>query len=103
MAAIKGNSKIKLTRDYVKKEIENWYVQDTVHTPDGDLVQVTCYPAYNPPTHIEKYVKNLKEDFSKFRHLFSEPNSCDSSIYNMQSKALGDRGIMCWTVVVPGF
>ena len=50
-----------------------------IRTPDGDLTQQSlCFRA-DPPSPIEKPIKNLVADFPKFRWLINEPIGLDEA------------------------
>jgi uroporphyrinogen decarboxylase len=74
-----------------------------VHTPDGDLTQTTVYPRDNPGTAVEKLIKDLKNDYKKIRHLFSDAVSCDDTVYREQRRAIGNQGMICVFASPPGF
>lgn len=93
---------LEVDRKVIKKDVDCWEVQTTYHTPDGDLTELMVSPRNNPPTHIEKYVKNFKEDFKKFKHFFSEVTGYDDSLFRQQKKELGELGIMCVPIGTPG-
>ena len=82
---------------------EYWTVQYITHTPDGTLTQVMHSPSDNPSTMVEKYLKDLRRDFKKIRHLYSGVESYDASTYWQQRKAMGEDGIVCVNISVPGF
>lgn len=89
------------TRDYIK---DGRHVRRFVaHTPYGDLEQeYTCFEA-DSPTFTEKYIKDFKEDFKKFKYLFPDIVGYDDSCFQMQKKELGEDGIMGVGVFPPGF
>lgn len=75
----------------------------TAHTPYGDLSQeYTCFVA-DSPTFTEKYIKDFKEDFKKFKYLFPKIVGYDDEYYRMQVKELGQDGMMGIGVFPPGF
>jgi len=84
------------------KHKDRWEIRNRIRTPDGDLFTATAYPSSNPPTNVERAVKNFKEDFNKIRHFYSEVTGYDDTLYQHQKEALGDLGIMCISISVPG-
>lgn len=99
----KPESEISTESKILRRDEEKWEVMTILHTPDGDLRQVSVHPRNNPGTVVEKYVKNFKEDFKKLRHLYSDVVSCDASIYWQQKKEMGDTGMICCYIDPPGF
>ena len=99
----KTKSKISTENKIVKKSADRWEVLTTLHTPDGDLTQYTIYPKDNPSTAVEKYIKDFKKDFKKIKHLFSDVVSYDDSIYRRQKIDMGEHGMICCGISVPGF
>lgn len=71
-------------------------------TPEGSLFEKVIYYIDNPPTKIEKMVKNIKEDFPKIRHLYSDITGYDASNVPYYREICGDRGIFCLGVTYPG-
>jgi uroporphyrinogen decarboxylase len=93
---------------YTQKEVvhqgsDRWIVRFTTHTPDGALTETMVSPADNPSTMTEKLVKNFKEDFKKIRHLYSGVDAYDATTYRQQKEAMGDHGMICVYIAVPGF
>ncbi|HHY83223.1 MAG TPA: hypothetical protein GX505_11200 [Clostridiales bacterium] len=89
--------------EIISKTKEKIVVRNTYETPKGELSKVTVYPWDNPPTIIEKLIKNFKDDFSKFIYLMQAPVDYDDETLIQQKKALGEDGIMCINVPAPGF
>jgi len=99
----KLKSDITVDKQVIRQDAEKWVVRYVIHTPDGDLTQTQVSPVDNPSTMTEKLVKNFKEDFKKFRHLFPGVTSYDATTYWQQKKAMGERGMICVGIGVPGF
>ena len=78
-------------------------VLTVIHTPDGDLRQVTVYPKDNPCTVTEKLIKDFEADFPKLRHLYSEVVSYDATRYRAERAEVGDTGMLSCGVYPPGF
>ena len=87
----------------IYKEKDQWIVHSVFHTPDGDLTQKLIAPHDNPGTLTEKLIKDFPKDFKKIRHFFSGVESCDPTTYLQQKKLMGDQGMICVWVGVPGF
>jgi len=96
-------SKITSESKVIRRNKEKWVVRTVYHTPDGDLTQTMVSPRDNPSTMTEKVVRNFKEDFKKVRHFFSGVVSCDASTYLQQKKEMGENGMICVYIGVPGF
>lgn len=94
--------KVSVERMVVRQEAEKWEARNTYHTPDGDLTELIVYPKSNPPTHIEKVVKDFKADFRKYKHFFPKITGYDGELYRQQKKELGELGMMCNIIIPPG-
>ena len=90
-------------KEVVWRDSEKWIVRYVTHTPDGDLVQTQVSPKDNPSTMMEKMIKDFKEDFKKIRHLYPEVIGCDAARYRQQKEEMGEAGMICVYVSVPGF
>lgn len=98
----KLKSHIEIDEKIVRRDAGRWEVRRTCHTPDGDLMELMVSPVDNPPTLIEKLVKDFEKDFSKYRHLYSGVTGYDGSIFAQQKKELGELGMMCVWISPPG-
>jgi uroporphyrinogen decarboxylase len=96
-------SEVSSDKEVIWRDDDKWVVRYVIHTPDGDLTQTLVSPKDNPSTMTEKMVKNFKVDFKKIRHLFSGVVSYDASMYHQQKKAMGENGMICVYISVPGF
>ena len=101
--AFKLKSEVHEEKEVVWRDEEKWIVRWVIHTPDGDLTQKQVSPRDNPSTMTEKLIKDFKQDFKKIRHLFSGVVSYDASNYLQQKKAMGEHGMICVYIGVPGF
>ena len=73
------------------------------HTPAGDLEEeVTCYRA-DSPTYTEMPVKDIVEDFEELRYLLRPPTGYDASEFEASRREMGEDGIVCIHIGVPGF
>jgi uroporphyrinogen decarboxylase len=90
-------------RKITRRDPERWEVHTVIHTPDGDLAQHMVSPSDNPSTMTEKPIKNLKDDFKKVRHLFADVVGYDDTRYREQQREMGDHGMICVPIDVPGF
>lgn len=88
--------------EVLSKTADRLTVRYTYETPKGELSKVVVYPSDNPPTNVEKLIKDLKEDFEKFTYLMQTPISYDGEVFNRQKKSLGENGIMCVPATAPG-
>ncbi len=98
----KLDSRIDMENIITKKTAERWMVRTIYHTPDGDLNEVVANPIGDAPSHIEKLIKDFEKDFIKIRHLYSNVAGYDGSLFELQKKELGELGMMCVCVEVPG-
>lgn len=85
------------------KERDHWEVKTIFHTPDGELTQTLYSPWDNPSTMIEKPVKKFRQDFKKLKHFYSDVIGYDASTYWQQKKEMGESGMICCYIEVPGF
>ncbi len=99
----KLKSEVVIEKEVVWRDDEKWVVRYVIHTPDGDMTQTLVSPKDNPSTMTEKMIKNFNEDFKKIRHLFSGVVSCDAGTYLHQKKEMGENGMICVYIAVPGF
>ena len=99
----KTKNKVESKTRIVKKEPEYWEVHTTLITPDGDLTQMAVCPRNNPGTLVEKYIKDIKADFKKIRHLYSDVIGYDDSEYRRQKKEMDEQGMICCGSATPGF
>jgi len=88
-----------LNQSRVEREVEHVFdkhqdamIEKTVwRTPDGEMTQQSlCFRA-EPPTPIEKPIKNLEEDFPKFRWLLQEPIGLDMPVVEEMRAACEQR------------
>jgi uroporphyrinogen decarboxylase len=98
---VKGD--VTTDKEVIFRDGERWIVRHVTHTPNGDLVQTQVSPRDNPSTMTEKMIKDFKSDFPKIRHLYPEVLSSDASGYWEQKKAMGEHGMICVYIGVPGF
>lgn len=98
----KTNPPLDVSTQVKKSDNGFWEVRNTYHTPAGDLTEIIANPAVNPPTRIEKLIKNFKEDFEKYKYLFPEITGYDDSIFKEQKKELGELGMMGFDINPPG-
>jgi uroporphyrinogen decarboxylase len=73
-------------------------------TSHGDLTHQTRYYRNQPPTLIEKPIKDLTEDLPKLEEYFDPcaVQSFGAEYYSLVKEKLGDRGVICLNVPVPG-
>jgi uroporphyrinogen decarboxylase len=99
----KLKSQVTTEKKVIQKQPDRWTVRFVTHTPDGDLTQTMVSPVDNPSTMTEKMVKDFKEDFKKIKHLYSGVTSYDAGTYWQQKKEMGELGMICVYIAVPGF
>jgi len=88
--------------DVISKTADRLTVRHTYETPKGELSEIKVYPSDNPPTIVEKLIKDLKDDFDKFVYLLQTPVRYDAEVFERQKKSLGESGIMCVCAIAPG-
>ena len=105
---------IPFVRQNVQAEWRSEYVFDKdrdamlrksiVHTPDGDLTQEEVCFRWDPPATSIKLIKDLREDFKKFKWLFPMATGVDASELEVQRNACRKRNYAFGvTVTYPGF
>ena len=100
----KTNSKITFETKTIKDTYDVKEYLTIMHTPDGDLTSKTVAPRDVPSTTTEKFVKDIKEDYKKLRHMFTfEYLDYDKTYYLEQKKEMGDTGMICCFIDCPGF
>jgi uroporphyrinogen decarboxylase len=78
--------------------------RSTVRTPEGDLNQEDLCFRWDPPSTTQKLIKNLREDFKKFKWVFSTPTGVDYPALEVQREACRKRDYAFGvTVTYPGF
>jgi len=71
------------------------YIERVLYkTLAGNLTETVVYPEYDPPTKVEKVVKDFIEDFEKYKLFYPEIDSYDSSIFDIQKMEFGNRGVI---------
>ncbi|MHB1483931.1 MAG: uroporphyrinogen decarboxylase family protein [Saccharofermentanales bacterium] len=98
----KSNPEYTYKRDISKDGEGNVIAAEIFDTPKGKLTSRTIYPEQNCDTHIEKLIKDFKEDFPKYKYLFPDLTGYDDSHYQQQKKELGELGMMCVGCFPPG-
>ncbi|MHB1484208.1 MAG: uroporphyrinogen decarboxylase family protein [Saccharofermentanales bacterium] len=98
----KHKSQVSYESKIIRSSPEIWEVQHIIHTPDGDMTQTLVSPWNNPSTLTEKPMKDIREDFKKVKHLFSDVIGYDDTIYKQQKKEMGDQGMICCFISPPG-
>ena len=99
----KQKSDVRYETAVVGRRADRWEVRTTIRTPDGDLSSLSVYPRDTACTITEKPVKNFAADFKKLRHLFSDVVSCDTSLYEQLRNEMGEQGMVCCWIGLPGF
>lgn len=94
--------RIPVAAEVARRTDDRWDVKKTYHTPLGDLTELTACPRRDPPTPIEKLVKDFKADFGKYKCLFSKITGYNGTVFRQQKKELGELGIMGCDVNPPG-
>jgi uroporphyrinogen decarboxylase len=108
------NSRVEQTTELVFDKNQDAMIEKTlIRTPDGDMTaQSLCYRA-DPPSPIEKPIKDFDEDFKKYKWLLQEPTGLDMAVVEEMRAAcelrnqafglcLGYPGFQGWMSVVEG-
>jgi len=108
------NSRVERTVELVFDKDRDAMIEKTlIRTPDGDMTaQSLCYRA-DPPTPIEKPIKDLATDFTKYKWLLQEPTGLDLTVIEEMRSAcevrkqafglcIGYPGFQGWMNVVEG-
>lgn len=100
---VKTESEVSHEWKVTRKTDDRWEVRGVYRTPDGDLTYASVTPKDNPTTMVERPVKDFAKDFRRLRHLYAPPVSVDAAVYREQRKEMGESGMICIGVDVPGF
>ena len=92
------------SEETIVSRTEERLVRRTVtHTPAGDLESEVTYYVADPPTQTVKPIKDVVADFEKLRYLVQVPTGYDDSVYRQARREMGERGVVCINIGVPGF
>lgn len=98
-------SQVERRVEYVFDKTQDAMIEKTLlRTPDGDLTQqFLCFRA-DPPSPIEKPIKNLVADFPKYRWLLQEPAGVDrAAIEEMRAACEQRQQAFGLCIGYPGF
>ncbi|MHA2295804.1 MAG: uroporphyrinogen decarboxylase family protein [Candidatus Hodarchaeales archaeon] len=99
---IKQKTKEKIIRD----QRERGYIdtKTVFKTSRGELAFITRYYSNQPPVVIEKPIKDLTRDLPKLAEYFdpSEISNYGVEYYTSIKEKMGDKGLVCLNVPVPG-
>jgi uroporphyrinogen decarboxylase len=78
--------------------------QTVIRTPDGEMTQQSLCYRHDPPSPIEKPIKDLAIDFPKYKWLLQEPASLDMPVVE-EMRAACDRRQQAFGLCIgyPGF
>jgi uroporphyrinogen decarboxylase len=109
-----GPSRVERVVERVLDKHKDAMIEKTrFRTPDGDMTQQSlCYRA-DPPSPIEKPMKDLAADFPKYKWLIQEPIGLDMQVWEEMREAcekrqqafgvcVGYPGFQGWMVAVEG-
>ena len=88
--------------DIVSRSEGRFVVRTTCDTPAGQLWSETTYYEADPPTATRKWIKDLKEDMPKVRHMIPKIVGCDDAPLREQMAYSGDDAAVGVCVGVPG-
>ena len=63
-------------------------------TPAGNMTETIVYPNDNPPTTVEKVIKDFLRDFEKYKYRYPRIEDYDDSVFKIQREELGDMGVI---------
>jgi uroporphyrinogen decarboxylase len=63
---------------------------------------MSFHPRNDPLAVTKRFVKDLKSDFKKLKHFYSQILSYDDTEYKLQKKAMGEMGMICVYIDPPG-
>jgi uroporphyrinogen decarboxylase len=85
-------SRVDRTTELVFDRDRDAMIQKTlIRTPDGDMTQQSLCFRHDPPSPIEKPIKNLAVDFPKYRWLLQEPAGLDMPVLEEMRAACDQR------------
>jgi uroporphyrinogen decarboxylase len=86
------------------KDRDAMHRQTLVRTPDGDLTQEDICFRWDPPSTSSKLIKNLREDFKKYKWLVPMATGVEPHGLEVQKEACRKRNYAFGvTVTYPGF
>jgi uroporphyrinogen decarboxylase len=95
-------AEIREKREVLSHTLDRLTVRHTYATPAGDLTEVWVYPAGDPPTRVEKMIKDFERDYPKFAYFQQTPTGYDAGVLQAQVAAMGEHGIVCAPIMAPG-
>jgi uroporphyrinogen decarboxylase len=75
----------------------------TWNTPAGELRGETIYAADTPPAPRIRPMRQLPEDFVRWRYTYPRITGYDDTPFRTMQRALGERGAISLTLPLPGF
>jgi uroporphyrinogen decarboxylase len=96
-----GNRKL-LVEDLRKLE-DRWVVRYRGHMNDCRYTTTTSYPVSDPPTPVEKMVKDLEAQWELIVQMFAPPVGYDPSLLKRQRAAVGEKAAFGISIGYPGF
>jgi len=79
-----------------QKYPDHWLVTNVIETPAGDLKFSRYSGIDNPPSGMEKLIKNFKDDFPKMKYLFAPITGYDRARYLEEKAMVGEDAVMCY-------
>ena len=87
----------------MQKTAERWTVRSRLKIAGLTAHHSTAYYRADPPTALEKPIKDLKADWALVKALFAPPTGYDPALVQEQRKALGEKGALGICTGCPGF
>lgn len=101
--AVKGKKEYDVDTKIISKDNERIITRTVYKTRAGDLWEEKTYYKDNPPTATRKIIKDFANDIRILKYFFPEITGYDDTDLKMQMKEMGDLGVVCGSVGIPGF
>jgi uroporphyrinogen decarboxylase len=98
----KRKHRLEYSRKILSRTEERITTHTTITTPAGELWEETIFPIADSPTMVKKLVKDVQEDFPKFKYFYDEITGYDAANVEEDRALCGDDGIYTLTVSYPG-
>lgn len=97
-----SNDRIITKCRWLEQTDERWIKETVITTPQGDLTSVEVLPRDNPPSQLERLIKNPREDLPKLFALW-EFDHVETTAFTQARADVGERGVFGSTLMPPGF
>ncbi len=90
------------TTRWLEQSPERWIQEMTIRTPKGDLRAVTIFPDNQPPSTLERLIKNPAVDLPKLYETWAF-DTVDTTTATQMRTELGELGVFGLGTGTPGF